>query len=198
MKFKVQALIYPVLQALDFHTASYQQNQAVPILYRPLMARFWLQYLGADPSLEPLLLANNHSSLDQLVISANTRAKVDWSALLSAQRRKHFQPVIRASGSLQVLDAVPQLMDVRAAPLLAEQAVLRRTPTAYVMTCEFDVLRDDGLMYVRRLQEAGVAVTGEHHEDGFHGCMVFSFLPMMSSVGQRSLNNYISWLDQNL
>lgn len=198
MKFKVQALIYPVLQALDFHTASYQQNQAVPILYRPLMARFWLQYLGADPSLEPLLLANNHSSLDQLVISANTRAKVDWSALLSAQRRKHFQPVIRASGSLQVLDAVPQLMDVRAAPLLAEQTVLRRTPTAYVMTCEFDVLRDDGLMYVRRLQEAGVAVTGEHHEDGFHGCMVFSFLPMMSSVGQRSLNNYISWLDQNL
>lgn len=198
MKFKVQALIYPVLQALDFHTASYQQNQAVPILYRPLMARFWLQYLGADPSLEPLLLANNHSSLDQLVISANTRAKVDWSVLLSAQRRKHFQPVIRASGSLQVLDAVPQLMDVRAAPLLAEQAVLRRTPTAYVMTCEFDVLRDDGLMYVRRLQEAGVAVTSEHHEDGFHGCMVFSFLPMMSSVGQRSLNNYISWLDQNL
>lgn len=198
MKFKVQALIYPVLQALDFHTASYQQNQAVPILYRPLMARFWLQYLGADPSLEPLLLANNHSSLDQLVISASTRAKVDWSALLSAERRKHFQPVTRARGSAPVLGAVPQLLDVRAVPLLAEQAVLRRTPTAYVMTCEFDVLRDDGLMYVRRLQEAGVAVTSEHHEDGFHGCMVFSFLPVRSSVGLRSLNSYISWLDQNL
>eukprot|EP00064_Thunnus_orientalis_P021853 superscaffoldBa00006911_g22021 len=198
VKFKAQALIYPVLQALDFYTPSYQQNQAVPILYRPVMARFWLQYLGADSSLEPLLLANNHSSLDQLAISAGTRSKLDWTALLPAKRKKHFRPVIREEGSLGVVGEVPALIDVRAAPLLAEQGVLGRTPKAYVMTCEFDVLRDDGLMYVRRLQEAGVTVTSDHYEDGFHGCMVFAFLPMMSSVGQRSMNNYIRWLDQNL
>nr|XP_046226546.1 neutral cholesterol ester hydrolase 1-like isoform X2 [Scatophagus argus] len=198
VKFKVQALIYPVLQALDFHTPSYQQNQAVPILYRPVMARFWLQYLGAESSLEPLVLANNHSSLDQPTISASTRSKLDWTALLPAQRRKHFRPLIKERGSAGVLSQVPELMDVRAAPLLAEQAVLGRTPKAYVMTCEFDVLRDDGLMYVRRLQDAGITVTSDHYEDGFHGCMVFAFLPMMSSVGQRSMNNYIQWLDQNL
>lgn len=198
VKFKLQALVYPVLQALDFHTPSYQQNRAVPILYRPIMARFWLQYLGADSSLEPVLLANNHSSLDQPAIEASTRSKLDWTTLLSAERRKHFRPVVRERGSLRVVGQVPELLDVRAAPLLAEQAVLSRTPTAYVMTCEFDVLRDDGLMYVRRLQEAGVTVTSDHYEDGFHGCMVFAFLPMMSSVGQRSMNNYIRWLDQNL
>ncbi|KAM7369627.1 hypothetical protein PAMP_010936 [Pampus punctatissimus] len=198
VKFKAQALIYPVLQALDFYTPSYQQNQAVPILYRPVMARYWLQYLGADSALEPLLLANNHSSLDQLAISARTRSKLDWTTLLPAKRKKHFRPVIRAAGSLGVVSEVPALMDVRAAPLLAEHEVLSRTPKAYVMTCEFDVLRDDGLMYVRRLQDAGVTVTSDHYEDGFHGCMVFAFLPMMSSVGQRSMNNYIRWLDQNL
>ncbi|XP_035524253.1 neutral cholesterol ester hydrolase 1-like [Morone saxatilis] len=198
VKFKVQALIYPVLQALDFYTPSYQQNQAVPILYRPYMARFWLQYLGADSSLEPLLLANNHSSLDQPTISASTRSKLDWTALLPAKRRKHFRPVVKETGSPGVMGEVPELMDVRAAPLLAEQGVLGRTPKAYVMTCEYDVLRDDGLMYVRRLQDAGVTVTSDHYEDGFHGCMVFAFLPMMSSVGHRSMNNYIHWLDQNL
>ncbi|XP_072234600.1 neutral cholesterol ester hydrolase 1-like [Leuresthes tenuis] len=198
VKFKAQALIYPVLQALDFYTPSYQQNQAVPILYRPIMARFWLQYLGADPSLEPVLLANNHTSLDQLSISTTTRSKLNWTALLPAERRKHFQPVVKETGSPSVVGEVPALMDVRAAPLLAEQRVLRRTPKAYVMTCEFDVLRDDGLMYVRRLQDADVAVTNDHYQDGFHGCMVFAYLPMMSSVGQRSMNNYIRWLDQNL
>lgn len=198
VRFKVQALIYPVLQALDFHTASYQQNRAVPILYRPYMARFWLQYLGADTSLEPLLLANNHSSLDQPAVGAGTRSKLDWTALLPDERKKHFRPVVRETGSPQVLDEVPQLMDARAAPLLAERQVLGRTPKAYVMTCEFDVLRDDGLMYVRRLQDAGVMVTSDHYEDGFHGCMVFAFLPMRSTVGQRSMNNYIHWLDQNL
>lgn len=198
VRFKAQALIYPVLQALDFYTPSYQQNQAMPILYRPVMARFWLQYLGADSSLEPLLLANNHSSLDQLAISATTRSKLDWTTLLHTKRKKHYRPVIRETGSLGLVDEVPALVDVRAAPLLAEQGVLGRTPKAYVMTCEFDILRDDGLMYARRLQDAGVTVTSDHYEDGFHGCMVFAYLPMMSSVGRRSMNNYIHWLDQNL
>lgn len=198
VKFKAQALIYPVMQALDFHTPSYQQNQAVPILYRPIMARFWLQYLGADSSLEPLLLANNHSSLDQSALSAEIRSKLNWTALLPAKHRKHFQPVVKKTGSPGVVRKVPGLLDVRAAPLLAELGVLGRTPKAYVMTCEFDVLRDDGLMYARRLQDAGVSVTSDHYEDGFHACMVFAFLPMMSSVGQRSMNNYIRWLDQNL
>ncbi|XP_035980910.1 neutral cholesterol ester hydrolase 1 [Fundulus heteroclitus] len=198
VKFKAQALIYPVLQALDFYTPSYQQNQAVPILYRPYMARFWLQYLGADSSLEPLLLANNHSSLDQLAISATTRSKLNWTALLPAERKKNFKPVVKEKGSPGVVGEVPGLMDVRAAPLLAEKGVLGKTPKAYVMTCEFDVLRDDGLMYGGRLREAGVEVTSDHYEDGFHGCMVFANLPMMSSVGQRSVRNYIRWLDQNL
>uniref|UniRef100_A0A3P9ITR6 Neutral cholesterol ester hydrolase 1 n=1 Tax=Oryzias latipes TaxID=8090 RepID=A0A3P9ITR6_ORYLA len=198
VNFKVQALIYPVLQALDFLTPSYQQNQDVPILYRPLMVQFWLEYLGADASLEPVLLANNHSSLDQPGISAATRSKLNWTALLPAERRKSFQQVVKETGSGGLVGKLPGLTDVRAAPLLAEQDVLRRTPKAYVMTCEFDVLRDDGLMYVRRLRDAGVSVTSDHYEDGFHGCMAFAFLPVMSSVGQRSLNNYIRWLDQNL
>ncbi|KAF0028545.1 hypothetical protein F2P81_019632 [Scophthalmus maximus] len=198
VKFKAQALIYPVLQTLDFHTPSYQQNQDVPILYRPVMARFWLQYLGADSSLEPLLLANNHSSLDQPAIGDDARSRLDWTALLPGERKRHFRPVVQETGSPGLAGELPALTDVRAAPLLAEQGVLGRTPKAYVMTCEFDVLRDDGLMYARRLQDAGVAVTSDHHEDGFHGCMVFAHLPMMSSVGRRSMDNYIRWLDQNL
>ncbi|KAG7274074.1 hypothetical protein CRUP_028781 [Coryphaenoides rupestris] len=199
VRFKAQALVYPVLQALDFYTPSYQQNQNVPILYRPVMAQFWLQYLGADPALAPLLLANNHSSLDQAGLPPRLRSRLDWTALLPAERRKHFRPVMLAMGTPGMVAAMPALTDVRAAPLLAEPAVLGRTPgKAYVMTCEFDVLRDDGLMYAQRLRDAGVDVTSEHHEDGFHGCMVFAYLPVRSAVGRRSMENYIRWLDQNL
>nr|XP_057915432.1 neutral cholesterol ester hydrolase 1-like [Doryrhamphus excisus] len=198
VRFKAQALIYPVLQALDFHTPSYQQNQAVPILYRSRMAHFWLLYLGANPSLEPLLLANNHSALDQQAISAATRSKLDWTALLPSEHKKSFQPVVVETGLTGLLDEVPALLDVRAAPLLAEEAVLGKTPKAYVLTCEYDVLRDDGLMYARRLRDAGVPVTSDHYEDGFHGCVAFAYLPVMSSVGRRSMENYIRWLDQNL
>ncbi|XP_061614290.1 neutral cholesterol ester hydrolase 1-like [Phyllopteryx taeniolatus] len=190
-RFKAQALIYPVLQALDFHTPSYQQNRAVPILFRPVMARFWLLYLGADPSLEPALLANNHSA-------PAARSRLDWTALLPAERKKDFQPVVAETGSPGLLGRVPALLDARAAPLLAERDVLGKTPDAYVLTCEFDVLRDDGLMYAQRLREAGVRVSADHYEDGFHGCLSFADLPVLSAVGRRALDNYVRWLDRNL
>lgn len=191
--FRLQALVYPVLQALDFHTSSYQQNRAVPILYREVMARFWLQYLGADPALEEHVLGNRHSSL----VDSATRSKIDWSSLVPAAVRKHYLPLVLEHPSDKT-EAGAAFLDVRAAPLLADGEVLRRTPTAYIMTCEYDVLRDDGLMYARRLSDAGVTVTGDHYDDGFHGCMVFANLPMMSSVGRRSMERYIQWLDQNL
>ena len=66
------------------------------------------------------------------------------------------------------------------------------------MLLEHDVLRDDGLMYARRLEEAGVTVTSDHYAEGFHGCMVFGFWPARFTVGMQSMRNYIHWLEQNL
>lgn len=197
VKFKVQSLIYPVLQALDFNTPSYQLNQNVPVLYRTLMVKFWLSYLNADPSLIKALMINNHTALDLSQVGP-WRAKVDWTALLPAQFKKDYKPVVQARGMSRMVKEVPGLLDVRAAPLLAERDVLSQTPRAYILTCEHDVLRDDGLMYGRRLEEAGVTVASDHYEDGFHGCLTMAFWPMYFSVGVRALGNYIAWLDQNL
>jgi acetyl esterase len=57
--------------------------------------------------------------------------------------------------------------DLRAAPLRA--ASLRGLPRAYVVTAEFDVLRDEGQAYARRLEEAGVEVTHVFVEGMNHG-----------------------------
>ncbi|KAM4624769.1 neutral cholesterol ester hydrolase 1a [Polymixia lowei] len=198
VRFSVQALIYPVLQALDFNTPSYQRNYAVPILHRPLMVQFWLQYLSADPSLLPVLLANNHSSLHQSDITPDLRARLDWTVLLSAKHRKNYKPVVVETGSEGVVKKLPGLLDVRASPLLAGPEILGKCPRTYILTCEYDVLRDDGLMYARRLQDAGVAVTSDHYDDGFHGCLSFAFWPFSFNVGERVLRGYINWLQENL
>ncbi|XP_062873076.1 neutral cholesterol ester hydrolase 1a [Trichomycterus rosablanca] len=197
VKFKLQVLIYPVLQALDFNTASYQQNQGIPILYRPLMAHYWLEYLGADPDLIHTVLLNNHTALDQTRVEPH-RAKLDWTVMIPERVRKHYRRVFPGTGSPSVLEKVPALLDVRAAPLLAEQKALRALPRAYIMTCEHDVLRDDGMMYARRLELAGVSVTHRHYEDGFHGCISFAFWPAYFSVGIRAIDDYIAWLHANL
>ncbi|KAA8581973.1 neutral cholesterol ester hydrolase 1a [Etheostoma spectabile] len=198
VKFSVQALIYPVLQALDFNTPSYLQNQNIPILYRQIMVRFWLQYLGADLSLQSQLLANNHSSLHNSNITPELRARIDWTVLLPPKHKKNYRPLIVEKGSQEAGKEMPRLLDVRASPLLAGPEVLAKCPRAYILTCEYDVLRDDGLMYARRLQDAGVTVTQEHYDDGFHGCFTFITWPMEFDVGKRVLRGYLNWLQNNL
>lgn len=198
VKISAQALIYPALQALDFNTPSFLQNQKMPVLSQSFMVHFWMQYLGLDLSLKEQFLSNNHSSLQQPLLTPELRARFDWTALLSPEHHKDYRPVVADKGLEGIVEKVPGLLDVRASPLLAESEVLSKCPKAYIMTCEFDVLRDDGLMYVRRLQEAGVAVTSIHYEDGFHGCFTFLFWPLEFDVGKRALRDYISWLQDNL
>ncbi|EFB27286.1 hypothetical protein PANDA_008614 [Ailuropoda melanoleuca] len=109
-----------------------------------------------------------------------------------------YKPVVQTTGNTRIVREIPQLLDAQAAPLLAEQEVLRHLPKTYILTCEHDVLRDDGIMYAKRLESAGVEVTLDHFEDGFHGCMIFTSWPTNFSVGIRTRNSYIKWLDQNL
>nr|XP_057912879.1 neutral cholesterol ester hydrolase 1-like [Doryrhamphus excisus] len=196
VKFSVQALIYPVVQALDFNTPSYVQNQAMPILNRALMVEFWLQYLGADPSLKSRFLSNHQQS----TMTPELMACVDWTTLLPPKYKDGYKTVaVHGEGARGAArEEVPGLRDVRAAPLLARTEVLSRCPRAYVMTCEYDVLRDDGLMYARRLRDAGVAVTSDHYEDGFHGCLSLTLRPFQFDVGVRALGRYIQWLSDNL
>uniref|UniRef100_A0A8C7R4P3 Neutral cholesterol ester hydrolase 1 n=1 Tax=Oncorhynchus mykiss TaxID=8022 RepID=A0A8C7R4P3_ONCMY len=200
VKFSVQALIYPVLQGLDLNTPSYQQNHNMPMLHRSMMARFWLLYLGVDTSLHPLLLSP--SFLHHPSIPPSVRSHLNWTTLLPAKHIKHYKPVGMEMGSQEVTgqegDLLPGLLDVRAAPLLAEQGVLSRTPRAYILTCEYDVLRDDGLMYTRRLQDAGVAVSSHHYDDGFHGALSFAHWPFFFDVGERMIRGYMDWLQENL
>ncbi|XP_036410686.1 arylacetamide deacetylase-like [Megalops cyprinoides] len=201
---KAQALLYPVLQALDLNTPSYQQNQDMPILPKTLMVRFWSEYFTSDKSLFRAMMTNSHNSPK----SAGLLKFVNWSSHLPESFRgayRYSAPAasVSAAGAAAAAGgdpsrSIPAIADPRASPLLAPDGSLRPLPKAYILTCEYDVLRDDGVMYATRLRQAGVNVTHRHYSAGFHGALMFTVWPADFQIAHRMTEDYVAWLKENL
>uniref|UniRef100_A0A8C6YAL1 Neutral cholesterol ester hydrolase 1 n=1 Tax=Naja naja TaxID=35670 RepID=A0A8C6YAL1_NAJNA len=185
-RFKLQALIYPVLQPFDFNTPSYQQNKLSPILSPSVMVEFWVEYFNGSYDFVQSIEANFF------------RDRLDWTFLLPSRFRKNYKLIAPTTGKPEIIQNIPALLDARAGPLLADKELLRLQPKTYIMTCEIDILRDDGLMYAKRLEKAGVEVTIDHFEDCFHGCMLFTVWPLNFSAGFHTRDSYLKWLNENL
>ncbi|XP_010116493.1 PREDICTED: arylacetamide deacetylase, partial [Chlamydotis macqueenii] len=193
-KLKAQALIYPALQTLDTDLPSFRENANKPLLSKSLMVKFLSEYFTSDPSLREAMASNRHVPVE----SSHLLQFVNWSNWLPEEMKKDHVYTNPTYGSPELAQKYPGFLDRRAAPLLASDAQLRGLPLTYILTCEHDVLRDDGVMYARRLQAAGVAVTHDHAKDAFHGAMMFVLGPAELAVGHRLLNRYIEWLNENL
>jgi acetyl esterase len=70
-------------------------------------------------------------------------------------------------------------------PLAAED--LSGLPPALVLTAEFDPVRDDGVAYAERLEEAGVEVERVHAEDQMHGFLLLGrVVPSAQALVERT------------
>ncbi|KAL1777854.1 arylacetamide deacetylase [Sigmodon hispidus] len=148
-KLKVQALVYPALQALDMNLPSYQEGSYFPLLTNSLMVRFWSEYFTTDRTLEKAMLLNQHVPME----SSHLFQFVNWSSLLPERYKKGHIYKSPTPGSSELAKKYPGFLDVKACPLLASDNTLRHLPLTYIITCEYDVLRDDGLMRNRRALE---------------------------------------------
>ena len=87
----------------------------------------------------------------------------------------------------QYLKDASEARDFRAAPLMAKS--LAGLPRAFVVTAEYDVLRDEGQAYARRMEAEGVDVTHVFAEGMNHGFAAsaneFPFLPQAKELLRR-------------
>lgn len=74
----------------------------------------------------------------------------------------------------QYLNCAEDRLDPRVSPLLTPD--LSRLPPALVITAEFDVLRDQGEAYAKRLRKAGVSAKCTRYKGMIHGFMTMDGL----------------------
>ncbi|NXT53372.1 ADCL4 protein, partial [Pluvianellus socialis] len=188
-KLRAQILIYPGLQALDFNLPSYQQNRGVPLLFRERAAFYVLQYLNGDASTLEEVLEGSHIPID---IKLNYRKWVSPDNIPEKFKVRGYKPHVLLDCTTEVYEKVKRFCEPSLCPLLAEDAVVQQLPESFILTCEYDVLRDDGLLYKKRLEDNGVRVTWYHLEDGFHGVMnSFNSDWLSFSSGKRGLDNIV-------
>ncbi|XP_005344251.1 arylacetamide deacetylase-like 2 [Microtus ochrogaster] len=191
-KIKTQAMIYPKLQIIDTWMPSYREYKDGPFLSRKLAIKVSIRYITEDEELPEAILRNEYMPEG----SRDLFKFVNWSHFLPEKYKKNHvyrEPIL---GTLNA--SYPVLLDSRLSPLLVNDSQLQKLPLTYIITCEHDILRDDGLIYVTRLRNAGVPVTHEHIEDAIHGAISFVTAPMYLHSGLRILDKYISWLQENL
>ncbi|MGH0118401.1 UNVERIFIED_CONTAM: hypothetical protein FKN15_023337 [Acipenser sinensis] len=187
-----QILIYPVLQMADFNLPSYQQNQSVPLLYRTRMGFYYLHYLNGDTSLLEDVLDGRHVPLE---LELKYCKWLGPDNLPPEFKTRGFTPRAVTAHDEEVYDIMKDALEPSVSPLLASDTVLCKMPPTFILTCEFDVLRDDGILFKKRLDDLGVPVTWWHVQDGFHGIVSFFDKGWLTyPSGKQALDHIVSFV----
>ncbi|XP_007230658.3 arylacetamide deacetylase-like 4 isoform X2 [Astyanax mexicanus] len=186
-------LIYPALQMADFTLPSYLQNQSVPLLYRDKAAYYILQYLNGDMSVCQEVLAGRHVPAE---LKAHYSKWLDPANLPPEFRERSYQkPEVVTTPDTEVYQIIKDGLQPEFSPLLAEDEDLRLTPSTFILTCEYDVLRDDGILFQKRLKDLGVDVTWHHVSDCFHGALSFFNNSILNfSAGDKAMGNIVNYI----
>ena len=168
-KLKAQVLIYPCLQMFDLQTPSYQQNGGYRalILSPHWMASMWNNYLAGNTSLVSRLVKNEHISTYAKTSSSYSKY-VSHDLIPSEFKTRGYVPPDTNIGDGDIYNEIKQTaLNPDFAPLMRPR--LKGLPEAYIVTCEFDILRDDGILYAKRLEAENVKTIWRPYKGGYHG-----------------------------
>lgn len=173
-KIFMQVLINPALQVMDFQTPSYRDNRDVieGITSAKRQIRKWLMYIRIPTHYTSSLDKNAHVSLE---LRHSKYANYVNSTLYLPPYLNITKKSTLLSKTYR-LDAINRFKDILTNNTLAPMMLsnLNGVASAYVITSQYDVLRDEGIMYASRLFESEVKVKLKHYTSSFHGFLLLS------------------------
>lgn len=189
-QIRAQVLIYPILQVINFLLPSLQQNKNIPLLSKDLLIIFVCNYLAIDLSWGDSMLTGAVIPLDKWKkyrkwLSSDNIPRRLWSQDTQPEFLGHFNEAAYLE--------TKHIFNPEISPIIADDKTIAQLPEAFLVSCEYDIVRDDTLLYKKRLEDQGVPVTWHHVMDGFHGCVLLfdrKFLSFPCSI--KVVNTVVS------
>ncbi|XP_054771761.2 esterase LipI-like [Lytechinus pictus] len=199
---RLQVHLFPWLQHFDYHTPSYQKNNHVfgekTWIENSITGFTFSAYFNGvlNDSLVEQMSANNHTSA-AFKNSPRFRKTFNHSLIPKSFRDPAYYAPPQSSdfGNEAIWnDLKDTVLDLRFSPILRED--MRGLPKAYIVTCGYDPLRDDGIFYYHRLKDGGVDVDWVNYDIAFHGLDWYS--PLYSETGKQVQEGFIKFIRVNI
>ncbi|XP_060075026.1 neutral cholesterol ester hydrolase 1-like [Ylistrum balloti] len=196
---KVQALVYPALQAMDFNTPSYQQyserlRRCPSFATKEILIRYWQLYAFGHDDYTSDFYVNNHTTM-----------ALKKSKYAEYVNQKHLPPKYHVAENKDVPTGKTEngntankieniITNPYFAPLMASDEELRKLPKTYIMTAEYDCLRDDGWILADRLKSLQLSCKHDHYDGYEHGFA----LMLHYDIHGKFMNNIVQYFQLNL
>jgi len=171
--WKLQVLIYPVVQFVDMLTPSYQlirsEVDGTALVEPESLARWLLVYLGIDTKHVHSVMNNNHTVPEVRRAVHFNYLSHDILPASFKRESSYIQPPSTYGDPVLYRQLEPFLFNSDFSPIMNPS--LAGMPKSLVITCEYDPLRDEGYWYMQRMRDEGVDVDYLHYEHGFHAML---------------------------
>ncbi|KAH7698473.1 Protein F16F9.4, partial [Aphelenchoides avenae] len=171
---RCQVLINPVTHALDFQSSSYRDYyrscKDTALLDPSTLAMWYLLYLGIKPTRRNIksVLQNRHFSKDRLELDDILSSLIDSASTPKKPlSTSQLDKAIEVFPNAELSERFSKLISPDLCPLLGTD--LQGLAPALIATMETDIVRDEGILYAKRLKSFGVPTVWRHYERGYHG-----------------------------
>jgi len=199
-----QVLYYPIIQGVDLATPSHINNDAATpnFLSRRYTGYMLASYMGFNDK-EAFAAADIIESNRHVPDKIRKRQYSKFVNMdLIPDEFIHFTSAYRNKlADVNLYNKIKAtLEDPRFSPLMVKDSELVGLPPTFIHAAEFDILRDDALMYAERLRRAGVATELYLSRGGYHSeATVFSGgLMRTTASGRRALNASFAFIRDKL
>lgn len=175
---------------LNFSLPSYIANEDGVTLSRRDVVEFVSMYLTGNTDMVDAMLAGNHSKhLENTTYMSYFKTEIDEGPIREEEnelgiddedneKQNIGKPLIEMTGL-----AAEALIDIKGSPLVVRN--FRGVPQTFLLSAEFDPLRDEAFLYAKRLKKAGIDVVHKHYFS-FHGFVTVTSEPWLYGTVEAS------------